>query len=73
MKYSIPCPNFRIAPCTIRIVSGEIEGTKKRSKGSMIKDVFCAENVPVDIQNIKLIQRSTGNQYSNFRMRLIFC
>jgi hypothetical protein len=34
--------------------------------GSIIIEVFCAENVPVDIQKIKLIQRSTGTQYLKF-------
>jgi hypothetical protein len=50
-----------------------MEGIKKWSMGSIIREVFCAENVPVDIQKIKLIQRSTGNQYLKFRIKLTSC
>ncbi len=40
--------------------------------GSTISAVFCSENVPVDIQKIKIIQRSTGLQYLRYRIKLIF-
>jgi len=40
----------------------EIPGTKKRSTGPMIKDVFSAENVSVDIQKMRPIQEITGSQ-----------
>jgi hypothetical protein len=42
---------------------GEIDGTIMRSNGAKNEYVFSAENIPVDIQKIKLIHRTTGNQY----------
>jgi hypothetical protein len=62
IKYSMICPDFRIAVWIISILSGDIEGARKRSRGSIIREVFCAENVPVDAQKIKPIQMSTGTQ-----------
>ena len=71
MKYSVMCPDFRIKPWTSCICSGEMEGIRKWNRGSMIREVFSAENVPVDIQKIKLIQRNTGTQYLKLRKELI--
>jgi hypothetical protein len=41
---------------------------RKARIGPRIRDVFCEENVPVDIQKIKLIHRRTGSQYFIYRI-----
>ena len=38
----------------------------------MIEDVFSAENVLVDIQNMTLINNITGNQYLKIVLQLSF-
>jgi hypothetical protein len=53
------------------IVSGVIEGIRNRRIGSTIREVLSEENVPVDIQKMKLIQRKTGTQYLKIRTRFI--
>jgi hypothetical protein len=63
MKYSMTCPNFLINVCAKPIPSDEISGVRKRRTASTKKDVFCDENVSVDIQKIRHIHRITGSQY----------
>lgn len=46
--------------------SSEISLTRNFIIGTIIVEVCLEENVPVDIQKMKLIQRKTGNQYLNF-------
>ena len=62
-KYSVTWANFRMMPWTWWRVLSEIVGIKNRSSGSMILEVFEDEKVPLDIQNVKPTQRTTGNQY----------
>lgn len=71
-KYSVTCPAFLINTCMKTILWDGILSAKKRSNISIQEKVFCEENVSVDIQKIKHIQRITGSQYLvRFRLKII--
>ncbi len=70
MKYSVTCPDFLITVLIKSTFSGAEEGIKKLRIGLMTREVFSEENVPVDIQKMKIIQKITGTQDLYF---LIIC
>jgi hypothetical protein len=72
IKYSMTCPDFLIH-AWIKPTSwdGRLE-TRKFKIFSTQENVFCEENVSVDIQKIKPIQKTTGSPYlTTFRIRVI--
>ncbi len=72
IKYSMICPHFRINPWIIFNFRSDISGIKKRSIGSKTEDVFFAENVSVDIQNMTIIHNITGDQYLKILLKFAF-
>jgi len=72
IKYSMTCPAFLINACIKPISWCDILGTKKRRIVSIHENVFSEENVLVDIQKIKHIQKMAGSQYlMKFRLKVI--
>jgi len=72
IKYSMTCAAFLINACIKPISWCDILGTKKRRTVSIHENVFSEENVSVDIQKIKHIQKITGSQYlMKFRLEVI--
>lgn len=63
IKYSMTCADFLINVCIKSIAWDEISGARKRKMVSTTENVFWEENVPVDIQKLKPIQKITGSQY----------
>jgi len=70
IKYSMACADFLLNVCINSKSWDEIWGLRKRRIVSTKENVFCEENVSVDIQKIKHIQKITGSQYlMQFRMK----
>ena len=63
IKYSVTWPAFLINVWIQAASSDEIPGIRKGRIFSTKRDVFSAENVSVENQNIKDIHKITGSQY----------
>ena len=62
-KYSATCPVFLNRPWIMSNWCGARPGKKKLRTGTIIREVWSDESIPVDIQKITPIQRITGSQY----------
>ena len=66
--YSVKCALLRTSAWSTEMVSAETSGKSQRSIGSMTVDVFIAENVEVDIENIRTPHNTTGSQSTACRL-----
>ena len=60
MAYSVKCAALRIRKCARASLSSEMPGNNQSSSGRMMRDVFSAENSPVEAKKMKASQRMSG-------------
>jgi len=73
MKYSVICPVFLINPCIRSTSCGESRAKRNLRSGTINRDVFSEEPIPVDMTKMIPIQKITGSQYLMiFRVSYLF-
>ena len=70
--YSVKCASFRVTAWIVSIVSGLVSGNSHRTSGPIIRDVFEAEKLPVEANEMNAIQAMSGTYRMSRDLVIVF-
>ena len=72
IAYSVRCASFRVTLWIVSIVSGLVSGNNHRTSGPIIRDVFEAEKLPVEANEMNAIQAMSGTYRLSRDLVIVF-
>jgi len=70
--YSVRCAIFRVTAWIVSIVSGVVSGNSHRTSGPIIREVFEAEKLPVEANEMNAIQAISGRYRLSRDLVIVF-